>query len=276
MARNIRVVGEKQKKPVVAWWSGGITSAVACYLALKKYGSECEVVFIDTRNEHPDTYRFLRDCAQWYGVEIRTIYREDYKGPSGIWDKYQALVHARGAICSTMLKREVREWFQDTDGTKAQIFGFETGKKEERRAENMRMNYPEIRPEFPLIEAGLSKKDCLNMAQDAGVRPPKMYELGYSNNNCYSSGCVQGGMSYWWKVKTDNPQAFHAMAAREHKYSLAQGRPVTMLRDRAGGKSRPLFLKHCPDFPEVGHLEQKAPFREIESLLECNGFCATE
>ena len=49
---------------VICWWSGGITSAVACKLAIDLYGKEnCRVIMLDTKNEHEDTYRFKDDCA---------------------------------------------------------------------------------------------------------------------------------------------------------------------------------------------------------------------
>jgi PP-loop superfamily ATP-utilizing enzyme len=36
---------------VIAWWSGGITSAVACKIAIDLFGKEnCRVIMIDTKN----------------------------------------------------------------------------------------------------------------------------------------------------------------------------------------------------------------------------------
>ena len=59
---------------VICWWSGGITSAVACKVAIDLYGKDnCEVIMIDTHNEHSDTYRFKDDCSKWYGLPIKTI-----------------------------------------------------------------------------------------------------------------------------------------------------------------------------------------------------------
>ena len=55
---------------VVCWWSGGVTSAVACKIAIDTYGLEnCSLYFIDTKNESDDTYRFKKDCEAWYGCE---------------------------------------------------------------------------------------------------------------------------------------------------------------------------------------------------------------
>ena len=60
------------KTRVIAWWSGGIASAVACYFAIKTF-KNVVIVFIDTKNEDQDTYRFLKDCEKWYGISIEII-----------------------------------------------------------------------------------------------------------------------------------------------------------------------------------------------------------
>lgn len=49
-----------ENKKIICWWSGGITSAVACKTALDlfKDKNKCRVIMIDTGNEDEDTYRF--------------------------------------------------------------------------------------------------------------------------------------------------------------------------------------------------------------------------
>lgn len=55
------------ENPVIAWWSGGVTSAVTCKLCIDWFGVEnVRVVFIDTHNEDEDTFRFLKECEKWY------------------------------------------------------------------------------------------------------------------------------------------------------------------------------------------------------------------
>ena len=99
-----------ENKKIICWWSGGVTSAVACKIAIDLYGYEnCRVVFIDTMNEDDDTYRFLKDCEAWYGIPIETISQGEYKNIQEVWYKYRSLNVASGAICSTQLKRLVRE-----------------------------------------------------------------------------------------------------------------------------------------------------------------------
>lgn len=50
----------------IAWFSCGITSAVACKLAILN-DSEVEPVYIEIDSAHPDNERFIADCELWYG-----------------------------------------------------------------------------------------------------------------------------------------------------------------------------------------------------------------
>ena len=61
---------------IVGWWSGGVTSAVTCYLCIKLFGrNNCRFIFIDTKNEDNDTYRFKVDCEKWWGGGDRNNHR---------------------------------------------------------------------------------------------------------------------------------------------------------------------------------------------------------
>ena len=87
---------------VICWWSGGVTSAVACKIAIDIYGIErCKLIMIDTNNEDDDTYRFKADCEKWYGKEIETItyIGEKYISIQDVWRKHLSLNVATGAIC---------------------------------------------------------------------------------------------------------------------------------------------------------------------------------
>jgi len=43
--------------PVIAWWSGGVASAVTCKICVDWFGIDnVRIVFIDTKNEDDDTY----------------------------------------------------------------------------------------------------------------------------------------------------------------------------------------------------------------------------
>jgi 3'-phosphoadenosine 5'-phosphosulfate sulfotransferase (PAPS reductase)/FAD synthetase len=266
-------------KDIVCWWSGGITSAVACKTAIEIYGKDrCRVIMIDTYNEHEDTYRFKNDCQAWYGLNIETISSERFKSIQEVWVHYKALNHATGAICSTTLKREVREKWQKTNVFTHQVFGFEFNKKEINRYKALSMNHPQSLPIAPLIDLKMTKEDCVAVIVGAGIRIPEAYILGYNNNNCLKTGCVQGGIGYWKKLKKERPSVHDEMAELEHRLTDMRNSPVTMLRDQSESAKETgnfqVFLKKHPNYPHLKCLDDMKG-REIKPLTDCNGFCGT-
>lgn len=264
---------------IICWWSGGITSAVACKLAINLYGVDnCKVIFIDTKNEDEDTYRFKDDCEKWYNTKISTITAvgTKYKNIENVWKKYKSLNVAHGAICSSELKRRVREDWEKTNKWKHQVFGFEFDKKEFNRAKSMVLNHAHTNPIFPLLMFGYNKEDCLSLINGAGLTPPRAYSWGFKNNNCLKTGCVQGGIGYWKKMENVFPDKFKKMAEMEHRLTDLKGKPVTMLKDQSkeakkSGNVQVFLIKH-PDYPNLKSLACMKG-KEVEPLQECNGFC---
>lgn len=258
------------EEKVICWWSGGVTSAVACKIAINLFGiDQCRVIFIDTNNEDEDTYRFMRDCQKYYGTKIETITGLSEKWPTiqDVWKHYKSLNVANGAICSSTLKRDVRLKFERENAIRYQVFGFDID--ETKRAKAMTLNYPDAKPIYPLLLHGLSKTHCIEMLQGAGIEIPRAYKLGFHNNNCLKTMCIQGGIGYWQKVQREMPEKFEAMAKMEHELTNLKGKPVTMLKDQAKGGGL-LFLKPHPDYPEVKHIGMKKG-REPKPLMDCNG-----
>lgn len=157
----------------------------------------------------------------------------EYKNIEDIWIKHLSLNVATGAICSTIAKRKVRENWQKTNEYSHQVFGFEFEKKEFNRAMGMKMNHPKSKPIFPLLMMGYDKKDCLELIKQWGLDIPMMYKLGFKNNNCFNTGCVQGGIGYWQKMKKEFPEKYYKMSNMEHFLTDKKGEPVTMLKDQS-------------------------------------------
>lgn len=264
------------KTRVIAWWSGGIASAYACYWAIHAF-KNVRIIFIDTQNEDEDTYRFLKDCERLYGqeIEIATRFGKDYKPKSieDVWTHFRQLNTATGAICSSELKRDVREIIQNKFEDYGQIFGFDV--TERKRHLNMQRNYPEINVISPLVDLNLTKSQILALFKELNVDVPHAYKLGFRNNNCFKTGCVQGGIGYWQKIQREFPEKFNTMADREHRLTNLRGVPVTICKDQSGDENKLIFLKPHPNYPEVGDISTMKG-REPEPLIECNGFCSTK
>lgn len=264
---------------IICWFSGGITSAVACNLAINTYGKDnCRVVFMDTKNEDDDTIRFLLDCQKWYEIEIETITAlgDKFKSIQDVWRHFKSLNVATGAICSSVLKRDLRLKFEKENEYKYQVFGFDIN--EANRAKSLKNNYPKSKPVFPLLNHALRKEDCIKIVQENNIQIPLAYRLGYKNNNCLKTKCIQGGIGYWQKVEIEDIKAFDKMADMEHELTDSKGKPVTMLKDQSKHAKETglfqVFLKPHPYYPNHKDLSMMEG-RPIEPLIECNGFCGS-
>lgn len=197
---------------IISWFSCGAASAVATKKALEKYGKENFIIAsCVVENEHPDNERFMKDCEAWFGLPVLRLRSEKFKDCWEVWEQTKYLVGVRGARCTTEMKKLVRQKFQKI--TDMQIFGFTS--EEKHRADRFREQNPEVDLVTPLIDLGITKKDCFIEIQKAGIELPEMYKLGYKNNNCI--GCVKGGAGYWNKIRRDFPDVFKRMAETERR-----------------------------------------------------------
>ena len=192
----------------VAWISAGVSSFIASYLA-----SDVDIhIYIDIDDQHEDSLRFIKDCEKVLGKEILIL-----KSPYGCVEnvirakKYINGVH--GAPCTRELKRRIRLEWEQGQGELTYVWGYDVNEKN--RAKRMIESYPEYNHEFPLIDKGLTKEDAHGLLMQLGIKRPKMYDLGYSNNNCV--GCVKGGMGYWNKIRKDFPEVFEKRAKLERE-----------------------------------------------------------
>lgn len=203
---------------VVCRFSCGAASAVATKLTLAKYaGHDVVIHYSDTRSEHPDNERFLKDCEAWFGQPVERLHSERYHDVWDVWTRRKMLVSGRTgfAPCTEELKRMTAEMAQRPGDIL--ILGYT--KEEEKRLTRVRARNPGDDIRAPLIDAGLGKADCLAMIERAGIALPAMYALGFKNNNCI--GCPRGGMGYWNNVRRHFPDVFARMAALERELGMA-------------------------------------------------------
>ncbi|WP_373189277.1 phosphoadenosine phosphosulfate reductase [Anaerostipes hadrus] len=206
------------KQLKVCWLSAGVSSFIAGYLAknVNKY------IYIDIENQHEDSMRFIKDCEKVLGKDIE-ILKSPYRNVQNVILSQRYVNGPGGAKCTQILKRRVRkEWeYQYRDYDITYVWGFDVNEK--KRADRLLESMPEFKHEFPLIDKGFTKSNSHALLERLGIKRPKMYDLGYSNNNCV--GCVKGGMGYWNKIRKDFPEVFKRMAEieREIGHSCIKG-----------------------------------------------------
>ena len=132
---------------VLCWFSCGAASAVAAKLALTDYAdNEVQILYTDPGSEHPDNKRFLDECQGWFGQDIITLKSEEYKNTWAVWEKRKYMAGIEGAPCTQLLKKSLRQKYEDFDDI--QVFGYT--QEEVRRADRFRANFPEVMLDSPL------------------------------------------------------------------------------------------------------------------------------
>ena len=92
----------------VAWFSAGITSAVACKYAVDLY-SDVEIYYIETGSAHPDNKRFISECESWYQKKINIIQNsKGYTSHFDVVEKTRYVNGVGGARCTLELKKNPR------------------------------------------------------------------------------------------------------------------------------------------------------------------------
>lgn len=194
----------------VAWISAGVSSAIAAYISKPE-----RCVYINVINQHPDSLRFLSDCEQILGLKIEIVGSLEYgQSVDNVIDKDKYINGPYGARCTLMLKKRVRQEWETHNAQPGLTYVWGYDATEARRAKRI-TEATEFGSEFPLIDRGLTKADCHAIADKLGLKRPKMYELGYANNNCI--GCVKGGMGYWNRIRKDFPEVFARRAKQERQ-----------------------------------------------------------
>lgn len=207
---------------VIVGFSGGVTSAWCAGWALRTYPRE-EVVllFHDTKREHPDTYRFVREMS--VRLEHPITERSDGRSVIELFRDEGFLGNGQETPCSTVLKakqgsRYINELRQDLGAAVriVKIVGYSAIEpKRVMRAVGRAANEG-IRVRFPVIEENITKQECVDWCQcTMGVRPSAMYEWS-EHANCI--GCVKGGRAYWLKVREHHPDVFEEMAQLEEEF----------------------------------------------------------
>jgi len=193
----------------IAWFSGGVSSFISIYLMQDQID---EIYFIDVKEQHEDTYRFLKDCEKAIGRKFTIIKNEKTYSATETLRKRRYINGPSGAPCTSELKRKVRQrWEQTQDDLLRYVWGYDS--EEKHRAERLLQTTPEHEHVFPLIDAMLTKDEVHGLLERLGIKRPLMYELGFRNNNCV--GCVKGGMGYWNMIRKHFPERFYEMAALE-------------------------------------------------------------
>jgi hypothetical protein len=246
---------------VVPFLSGGTGSWCATRRYIDQHGPEGVVcLFTDVGDGSPhvgedeDTYRFLDDAIADLGVPLIRI-----QDGRNIWDVFEEkrwLGNSNLSHCSWELKTKPAKAWVDANcdpATTKLLVGIDWIEGD-RRLPAIRKNWAPFEVIAPLTERPLlGKLQMRRMLTDRGLRGPRLTEqLGMAHANCIA--CVKGGQGHWKQVLDLFPEHFRYAEEREQDIRADLG-DVSILKDRAGGDSRPLTLRDFREREQAGGIQ---------------------
>jgi len=242
-----------ERKPyTVSWFSAGVSSAVATKLIINEID---EIIYTHIDDQDSDSMRFLLDCERWFDRPI-TILQSPCKTVDGAMRLMpnQKTHGGKWAPCTDILKRRVRKQWESEhpDYDLTYVWGLDCSKKEcdrlygnpKRKMKGLIASMPECKHRAPLIEQSISKRHAHEILKASGIRRPRLYDIGFHNNNCI--GCVKGSAGYWNLIRITHPEVFAARAKMEREI----GGSILQTNDKP---AKPLYLDELD--PEAGRHE---------------------
>jgi hypothetical protein len=211
-----------------------------------------------------DRRDFLRALASRAMDELPgLVWLMDGRTPWEVFKDEQYLGNTRADPCSKILKRKLAGRWRDTrfDPLTTTVHVGITQRERHRfygrageKGLQARMAERGWTYEAPLIQAGLESQDAMELAKERGIAIPPLYALGFAHNNC-GGFCVKAGHDHFRTLLEVEPDLYAYHQEQEEAMRARLG-DVAILRDRAGGATRPLPLT---EFKRRVELRQVTP-----------------
>lgn len=238
----------------VVSFSGGVCSWFAARRTVDKYGpTNVTLLFADTKMEDEDLYRFLGDAEKDLGVPVTKV--ADGRNPWQVFFDNRFMGNSQVDLCSRILKRElIDKWHASHCDPADTTIVIGLGPGEDNRLERFRaiMNAKGWQVVAPAMDPPhLTKDEMIQALLDRGIAPPALYEEGFPHNNC-GGFCVKMGIKQARHLLLKRPETYAYHEYMEQRFRDFIGKDVAVLRDRRGGKVRPLTLKELRESTEKG------------------------
>lgn len=238
----LNAMPEKQMKHVVQF-SGGVGSwACAKRVAARHGTANMVLLFADVKDEDEDLYRFIGEAAADIGVPLTVI--SDGRTPREVMRDERFIGNSRVDSCSKILKRALLDrWHRVNCDPAATVIYIGIDFSEEHRFVRYAKRVAPWVSEAPLCQAPYMDKEQIQAwLQACGIAPPRLYAMGFPHNNC-GGACIKAGQAQWALLLEKKPDLYLSWEEWEEEMRVDVG-DHSILRDRTGGKSRPLTLRN--------------------------------
>lgn len=260
----------------VVFYSGGLMSWAAGKRAVAKYGAEnTTLLFTDTLIEDADLYRFLEEGAIDIGAPLVRI--AEGRTPWEIFRDEKTIGNTRRDPCSKIAKRQPgRAWLAANCDPATTVLVFGIHYEEFERYDGMRWNkklrahqpsgvknvygrlgWPHV--EAPMCDSPLmTVRDIKAWVVSCGLRIPRLYDMGFSHNNC-GGFCIKAGEGHFHRLLTMLPEVYAHHEAQEDAFNASRPgkrRQTVLAPERMvdGGRRRvPMSLREFREAVPVDH-----------------------
>jgi 3'-phosphoadenosine 5'-phosphosulfate sulfotransferase (PAPS reductase)/FAD synthetase len=239
-------------------YSGGLGSFAAAYLTAKTFGPEnVQLIFTDTKTEDEDLYRFMNESAKALALPLTVL-----ADGRNIWEvmhdvRYQA--NSRVDPCSRVLKRELfRKHVEKNFDCQLTTIVFGIDDREAHRMDSIRRNWAPWATLAPLTINPMSREQILDVLDDLGVAPPRLYEMGFPHNNC-GGFCVKTGQKQMKMLLDKLPERYRWHEEQQEKLFSHLGKEHGFIRKTVGGEMSYLSLKNFREQLERGEPAEMWP-----------------
>jgi hypothetical protein len=253
--------------------SGGTASAVSANRVIERYGSENATLwFADTLWEDEDLYRFLDDLESFWEKKIERF--TDGRNPLQVAEDASIIPNQRRAPCSLQLKVfPFRRYLLTQPRPVTVHIGFDA--TEEHRMARPKKEYEAIEGvtvDFPLLwKPTLFMQSPHEIVASWGIKVPRMYEEGFSHNNC-GGRCVKQGHKDWRRLLQWKPERFTEVRDWEEVQRAKGGARANyaILRDQSNNEVQ---LPLIPSLEKTHEADPQLGMFSGEDAFGC--FCET-
>ena len=227
----------------VVMFSSGIGSWAAAKRVVAEFGAQnTKLLFMDTKIEDDDNYRFLYEAAANTGAELVVI--EDGRTPFEVFRDVKFMGNSRIDPCSRLLKRELADkWIADNYTPDTVVVHVGIDWTEEHRFTRLSERKKPWVYQAPLTKPPyLMKDNLLAWARSEGLEPPRMYAMGFQHANC-GGFCIKSGQAQFELLHKHFPERYIEMEAREQEVFEAIGVPRPFIRKTENGQLRYMSMR---------------------------------
>lgn len=193
------------------------------------------------------------------------VWIADGRTPWEVFRDERFLGTARVAQCSRELKQKMVDgWLEVNRSATDTIVHVGIDWTEEHRLVRLRARRGAQGWDYraPLCDPPIHSKEAgFQRLAEVSIKPPRLYGLGFSHNNC-GGGCVRAGVGHFSHLYRTLPAVYAEWEAGEAGMrKFLERDDIAILRDRTGGETKPLTLVqlrrrldagHTPDLFDIG------------------------